>query len=110
MNEHTEKLVRELAEKLGTTVEHLWEIMVRQAPIDAIPNWVGVFFFGTLAVLLANIIRRNWKALWDDDGDLLLTALVVGALICVALVAMNFADIATALFNPEYWALKQLLK
>ena len=29
MNDKTEQLVRELAEKLGTTVEHLWGVLVQ---------------------------------------------------------------------------------
>ena len=35
MNEATAKLIEELAAKLGTTAEHLWGVLVRQAPISA---------------------------------------------------------------------------
>lgn len=35
MNEQTVKLVEQLAQKLGTTTEYLWNVLIKQAPISA---------------------------------------------------------------------------
>ncbi len=42
MDEQIEKLLRELAEKLGTTAEHLWGVLMRQAPISGV---IGILVF-----------------------------------------------------------------
>lgn len=35
MEEKTIKLIEQLAQKLGTTTEYLWAVLLKQAPIDA---------------------------------------------------------------------------
>ncbi len=49
MSEKTEQLLRELAQKLGTTAEHLWGVLIKQAYVDSI---IGIIVF-TLAALFA---------------------------------------------------------
>ena len=36
MNDQTAKLIEQLAQKLGTTTEYLWSVLIKQAPIDAL--------------------------------------------------------------------------
>ena len=36
MNDQTLELIRDLAEKLGTTTEHLWGVLVTQAYISGV--------------------------------------------------------------------------
>lgn len=114
MDEVTAKLIEELATKLGTTTEHLWGVMLRQAPIES-----GC----TIAVTCAVAVGLSW--LWKrllarkpltyphiyDDVDRefgrimlgIITLLFVGGTMCV------FNDVVSGFVNPEYWALKQLL-
>ena len=60
MNEQTTKLIEQLAQKLGTTTEYLWSVLLKQAPIDA-----TVTLFQTLCVMLFGL------ALWKIHKHLL---------------------------------------
>lgn len=44
MNEQTAKLLEQLASKLGTTSEYLWNILLKQAPIDATVTLLQTLF------------------------------------------------------------------
>lgn len=111
MNEQTETLIRELAVKLGTTAEHLWGVLIRQAPIHAASTMLG---FAVAIGLLAFVGVRIRRAVLSDDCD---EAAIFGGLVCAALTAGVFAalcmsinDMASGFFNPEYWALKEVLR
>ncbi len=114
MQPSTEKLIRELAEKLGTTAEHLWGVLIKQAPISGTCNAI---FFGLCIFFIIWIgrflVRKTTgeRPAWDDECAAvawfcwgLLTAMIV----CVFWIELP--RILSAFFNPEYWALKQILK
>ena len=112
MNEQTDKLIRELADKLGTTADHLWEVLIHQAPISAT---IGILGDG----LILYALYVGWKRLlridfehWDSDMG---KGVMFGLMFCVTAVALIGALVAlpveiSGLLNPEYWALKQLWK
>jgi hypothetical protein len=122
MNENTEKLVRELAEKLGTTAEHLWGVLMKQAPITAATDSViAVIMLGVLWALY-RLVRsktaappkseddRYPSAEWREEGAFLswLILAIYGAT-TVVVVCCTISTVVTATMNPEYWVLKQLL-
>ena len=122
MNEKTEQLVRELAEKLGTTAEHLWSVLMKQAPITAATDSViAVIMIGVLWAFY-RLVRsktsvppkseddRYPSAEWREEGAFLawLILSIYGA-ITVVVVCCTISTVVTATMNPEYWALKQLL-
>jgi hypothetical protein len=122
MNEQNEKLVRELAEKLGTTVEHLWEVLIRQASITAISNGIIIALLALAIGWAYKFVRakttcppstendRYPSAEWEYEGAGLAWALLgFGALIALVFTLCGIHEIATCLLNPEYWALKQVL-
>lgn len=98
----------ELLARLGTTVEHLWGVLLRQAPIHGA---FSIVFDVVACVALYYAWRTLYK--WDgyvEDKDILYALLgCVTAFVCVY-VFYNLPMIAAAFFNPEYWALKQVLK
>jgi hypothetical protein len=112
MNEQTETLIRELAVKLGTTAEHLWGVLIRQAPIHAASTMLG---FAVAIGLLAFVGVRIRRAVLSDDccneaaifGGLVWAAFTAGVL---GFLCMSINDMASGLFNPEYWALKEVLR
>lgn len=134
MNENTEKLIRELAEKLGTTSEKLYGVLVQQAPIEAVTSLFSLFFlivcFTLVFKFIENKTKKNpvfdkngkpvenydgehyLKSEWEPDDLLpfmtysILTILFV--FICLQVVD-TFQICTTAFMNPEYWALKQIL-
>lgn len=113
MNENTEILVRELAEKLGITVDYLWAVLVKQAMISAVTD---TLIFVVTGIALAAAGWGIVKALKSNDLDDLDDLEIFGELVVVALslawfvcLMCSVSSIAAGFFNPEYWALKQLL-
>jgi hypothetical protein len=50
MNEELQKKLASLASKLGTTTEHLWGVLIRQAYIDGFNSLLSLLFCLLLAV------------------------------------------------------------
>lgn len=107
MNEQTQKLIEQLAQKLGTTAEHLWGVLVRQAPVSGVTHivcWIiaGVFFY---------VSFKRIKAGEDADAKVLLWALwSLGFLMFLPMFYQDSQLILASFFNPEFWALKQIIK
>lgn len=116
MNEQTAALLNNLATKLGTTSEYLWSVLIRQAFID------GCVTLAQYAVLLlawfaAYKLLKNGKKILEyaDNHDLEGPLVIGGILSAIALaicsvIAFCYLSIAfSAFFNPEYWALHEIL-
>lgn len=110
MNQESIQLVLnyldKVAAKIGTTAEHLWPILIRQQYAEA---------FVPLAVLLLSIPSIIWLALhtdWEEESaSTVVRAVSVGALGLIIFGAalpffIEFGDI----FNPQYHALRDLLR
>lgn len=121
MNEQTEQLIRELADKLGTTAEHLWGVLIQQALITGIVDTVAMLVFGVIIVRLFIFVKAKTteraetatsyaRADWEDEQ-------AVGAWLGWGVLAFTFSLVLAgsasmtmaAFLNPEYWALKQIL-
>lgn len=123
MDEKFQQLIEALAAKLGTTAEHLWGVLVRQAPISGAVDLVLCVVIAAVTVWWVALVKRKTtcppeteanrypNAEWRDEGAFLawLVTVIFGvlALICVICSAQG---IVAAFANPEYWALKQLVK
>ncbi len=124
MNEQTEKLIREFAEKLGTTTDHLWGMLVRQARLNGLAN---LFIFAAVIGLLAASFvwfrkkttdspgakehNRYGDAEWDDDakpfvwGGWCLLCLIGSVWILGAV-----PETIGSFLNPEYFAYHEILR
>ena len=100
--QNVEEILAALAANFGTTVEHLWAVMLRQV-------WVE-FYLGLAFVVVGFIAGA--LAVWfgprmeNDDASIIIfvlaTALVAAA--CIALFT-----IVGYPFNPEYYALLKIM-
>lgn len=110
MNDKQVEMLQALAVKLGTTVEYLWAVLIRQATVNAITD---IIQYGLLALAVYVYVRwvRSDKRDLDNGGDSWPPALILGVpLMLVAVVAFfSFPNTITALVNPEYWALNRVL-
>lgn len=107
MNESTEILIRELSEKLGTTAEHLWGVMVKQAYVYASTTALII----TALVIATGFFYKKLPKFDDDNGITVFLWTSWGFLAFVTFVAViaEAQMIVTGFLNPEFWALKQLL-
>jgi hypothetical protein len=122
MNEQLGKLLQQLAEKLGTTVEHLWGVLVKQASItatiDLIYSMFLIFILISTALYAPRTVQKIKEITEDSFGDSFcayMTAVIGGIAWIVLLIFIldwfgNFSMIMAGFMNPEYWALTTLLK
>lgn len=120
MNEQTIQLLEKLAAKLGTTSEYLWSILIKQAPVDATINLiqliiVGVFGYVIFRIhkkLLSNIKSETNYTYYDEYeasvGIPMMIVFVAWLILAVACLC-SIGYIINGYFNPEYWALDNIL-
>lgn len=125
MDENTLQALTALAEKLGTTAEYLWGVLVRQAPIAAGIEAVScllqiaVLVFWTRFVYLKTKLKKDADSMsycrgdaeWENEGAFFgWFSVVLLWLIVFCVVGSSVTTIVSGFFNPEYWALRQILK
>ncbi len=111
MTPQIEKLITELATKLGTTAEHLWGVLVKQAPIEAAVSLGIILAVWSLTALLSFF---TWKTYNKGDGDsdmfcpLIIISVILG-IISLIVTGCTMGVVFSGFLNPEYWAIKQLI-
>ena len=123
MDDKTLQALTTLAAKLGVTAEYLWGVLLRQAPITGAIDLAVLVTWVAMAVYLLRLVRRKTTkpkkteetqypgAEWEEEVAILAYCGVMAyALITALIVASNLSIVAAALMNPEYWALKQILR
>ena len=115
MNYKTAQLLEKLADKLGTTSQYLWNILIKQAKIDATIQLIEMIFFifvgFGLYKLHKSLSNENNSNNYEDNsvfGALMVTSFIIYVFVMV--IFIFFIDnIINGYFNPEYWALHTLL-
>lgn len=113
-------LLKELAEKLGTTTEYLWGVLVRQALINGIIGLIHIAIIILAGIGLWKLHKKFMSDIPDSscsyydeyEGDLKIP-MSIAVLVFFLLVLGSFLslpEIASCFFNPEYWALEQVLE
>lgn len=107
MNEQTAELLNKLSEKLGVATEALWSSLMRQAPIASISNIIT-----SLAFLVLIIVVRRWGSRLEDQEERSFVQIVTTGAFVLWLVVVStiLPSVMAGLFNPEYWALKEILR
>ena len=99
-----------LAQKMGVTVEQIWPWLIKQQYVEA---FYPLALFGIFSIALFPTYRFLKKIKWDDyelSVDQVIgiaLGICVGIGFCVSAIAfiVEFKNI----FNPQYWALKDLI-
>ena len=121
MNEQTTKLIADLASKLGTTTEYLWGVLIKQALYSAITDLGFVIFTAIYGYVLYRIYKWLCQPMTDNktytrfdeyEESATMPMFLGFGLFLIFIIAniINFPDIIAGLFNPEYWALHEILK
>ena len=107
-------LLEKLAGQLGTTVGYLWEVLIRQAPINSLINIFQYFILFIITWLGWKIFKKVYKIADNEGWDevWLLIPIPIGVVICVVWMFcfLSLTSTINGFFNPEYWALKQILE
>lgn len=111
MDDKTLEAITELATKLGTTVEHLWAAVLRQAPISATVDIIFMAIWGAAIVGLMVCLKINEENIRDQETICIAwIALIAVGILYLVVVTSCIAMLVAAFVNPEYWALKQIIK
>lgn len=122
----TNVLIEQLAQKLGTTTEYLWDILLKQAPIQSFISLFELIIIILFGFVLYKIHKRfsvksdytdrdgyrHEGSLYSQYEEKIILPMIVGGLIFICLVMYAFCsinEIFNGFFNPEYWALEQIL-
>jgi len=115
MNKETSKLIEELANKLGTTTEYLWSILIHQARINAIIN----LFQLLILVIVGFALYKAHQYFKGEDKDgyerytegTTFVMVMASITYCVLLIFAfcSIGDTVNGFINPEYWALNEVM-
>lgn len=118
MSENTEKLLQDLAEKLGTTTEYLWGIIVAEAKYDVLISSIQMVFMAAIVIVTIKLHlkfskeEKNGESMYYRKEELLVVPMIFAAITSVIMIIFflsGFNELVSAIFNPEYWALRQIL-
>ena len=111
MDDKTLSALTLLATKLGTTSEYLWSALLRQAPISGIADIIFLALWGALLVRLVIWMNKKAKNIMDAEAAFLGWVGVWSMIfLYVIIVSLNLNILIASFANPEYWALKQIIK
>lgn len=110
-------ILEQLASELNTTVEFLWQILIKQANVFIIVYVCRIISVGILGFIFSKAVSvfTHWVEK-DDESWQCITSFVVSGVcaviivVSVIIIIVDFSEFVTALMNPEYWALQQILE
>jgi len=111
-------LLEGLAIKLGVTADYLWEILIRQAYINAIMITIQEIFIVVVGIVLWKVHKflsseeGRDKSRYSEYEELAGLPMIISGMIFAILVICGFfclGQIATGFINPEYYALNKIL-
>lgn len=114
-----DEILKELADKLGVAIDTLWGALLKQAPISATMDVLVWVLLSALSIggwlWCRKIAAKARTKDWGNDEPYIVGTIVVGVvsaiLTLVCLISLSEMEVSLAgFFNPEYWALKQIIK
>lgn len=106
MTDEVLKRLDALAAKLGVASAHLWEVLTRQARIEAIEDVFWALMWLTISVFLGFVSKILFFKKEQPDAGLVVA---IVSLVCFVAACGCISNTPGMFFNPEYWALKQIL-
>lgn len=122
MNEQTTKLLQQLADKLDTTADQLWQVLIEQASYHSIIlsiNFIAVLITGYILYrihlkLMSKIQTGEFsETYYDKYRETVGFPMVIGFTAWVVWFVISITtvgDIFTGFVHPEYWALEEILQ
>ena len=101
-----------LAQRFGTTVAHLWDVVVRQVYVTALTNAIMAVTLGIASYWLYRLGQSRWALYKQDTYSMSDFTAVLSFLGCGGagvLAVVNLINLIGRLLNPEFYALRFLL-
>lgn len=123
MNDKTLTALTALAQKLGTTAEYLWGVLLKQAPITGTINLIIMVVSVVVGVWWFRFVQRKTtvppstaenacsSAEWENEGaGIAWISVFIAGLLMALVVVLGLPSVVAAFLNPEYWVLQQILR
>lgn len=114
MNERTEQLIRDLAEKLGTTTEEVWVFLIKQAVIQGWSSLLITILMLAVVIwaiqILVSCIKREKNFFESEDNCMGLVIIMIASLVVSIPIYWQARTAATCFANPEYWAFSEVVR
>lgn len=108
MSDKMAEFLEKLAVKLGTTAEHLWGVLVKQAHIEGVTSVIIWSIWGIIVVFLAMFFALVHTDT-DDEKNTLWGIWISIFVVSFVIFASCISTIIGQFNNPEYWALTEVL-
>ena len=109
-------LLEKLADKLGVTSAHLWEVLIKQAKISAITDLVWFMFYIPFFIIGTWVVIKKWDKWYGACSYeaqvpfvIFISTLALVAVILLIVTICGIPNIISGFFNPEYWALDKII-
>lgn len=102
-------IIKELSEKLGVAADKILQTLIYQAQIEAVYSWLCFGVLATTTFYLGKYFYKHYRDETDDKSPWL----VIGGIVMILPIFGTLECLWDAIkltINPEYWALKQLVK
>lgn len=110
------KYIDQLAQSLNVASEHVYEALINQAMVSGIASIVWAVIMTAVVLGCLKVIQKTRKKAQEsgdyfDESQAFLKSILFGILIIMSFVSGYCAleNALTALLNPEYWAIKEVL-
>ena len=104
-------MLQELAVKFGTTVEHLWGVLVKQVAVEVTlcKLWMAIWLWGGIALIVISVALVVSVFIRDMEDDTAVNIIFTAVLIFIFTIVIsgigyysNYSDLLTLTTNPEY--------
>ena len=104
--------VEALATSMQVPAAHVYEILVRQAVVVGLTELLWTLGGGIIAYASSRIVRKGIKLYRNDDEAFIPCFIFGGAgtFMGFILVGISITNAIRCLVNPEYYAIKEILK
>ena len=122
MEEKAFEYIDAIAANLGVAAEHVYGAVLKQAMVSGLRSVVYIIICLAVSYAIIKVLKRVYSDVKEDEEGLFVDsygvtlggvfALIFGGIALVIMFFVIMADISnasTALLNPEYWALKEIL-
>lgn len=109
------QVLEQLAKAFNTTVDKLYPVLVQQAYVTGIASLLGILIAWSLLATIIIIFKKHGirkEKHYDGVTDGTVVLIIITSIVSVATIIITATvgyEALTALLNPEYWALKEVL-
>lgn len=122
MEEKAFEYIDAIAANLGVAAEHVYGALLKQAMVSGLRSVVYIIICLAVGYAIIKVFKRIYSDVKEGEDSIFVDsfgislggvfAIIIGGVAIIILFFAIMADIGnatTALLNPEYWALKEIL-